>query len=235
MAHIEIDKDGMKVLVVSDMGARFDPVTDKELPRRKVENLEIVHSTEIARYYGLDHGDTGYGDNQVLGTWALVHGNIIGQRVAYNNEASAPLDRLIRVWEVEKDNRGVPIDTKEKIVVNTNKHLGALTYALTEDLDDGMYVRYADLVRFAKAQGWTKNGGWPAQRPIASNVDVAAIVAAVMQAMQAQKPAPLPASEPRPPAERSPKQLAHDAWMAAGKPEPRDEWKIEWMNDHGAT
>lgn len=213
MSHNEIDRDGMKVLVVSDMGARFDLETGLEIPRRSVENLEIVHASEIARYYGLDLGDVGLGDNRVLGTWSLVHLNLIGQRVAYNNDQQEVSDRYIRDWRVIKDSRGVPVDTKE--IVKAEKQI--------LDIDDGMYVRYADLVKFAKAQGWTPGGGWPAKSHAAPTVDIAAIVAAVMAAMNNQAEA----------TGRSPKQRAHDAWMSAGKPEPRDEWKAAWAEDNG--
>ena len=177
MAHTIEDRDGMQVLVVSDMGARFDPETGLEIKRRGVDNLAIVHSSEVARYYGIEHADVGMGDRRVVGVWNLVHDNIIGQRVAYNSETQAESDRYIRDWLVLKDGQGRAYDTKEIIK--------AVKQVL--DTDDGNYVRYDDLVKFAKAQGWTRGGGLPLANP-APTVDIAAIVAAVMQAMQAQPP-----------------------------------------------
>ena len=218
MTHTLIDRDGMQVLVVSDLGARFDLESGLEIKRRAIDNLAIVHSTEIARYYGIEHADVGTGDHKVVGVWNLVHDNIIGQRVAYNSETKTTSDRYIRDWILLKDGQGRAYDTKEVI-----KEVPQVL-----DTDDGNYVRYDDLMKFAKAQGWTKGGGLPEKNPVPV-VDVAAIVAAVMQALKVAPP------EPRAPLERSPKQLAHDAWMAAGKPEPRDEWKTEWMNDNAAT
>ena len=76
-----------------------------------------------------------------------------------------------------KDGQGRAYDTKEIIK--------AVKQVL--DTDDGNYVRYDDLVKFAKAQGWTKGGGLPLANP-APTPQIAAIVAAVMQAMQAQPP-----------------------------------------------
>ena len=174
MTHTTEQRDGMEVLVVSDMGRRFDPETGKELKVRQVNNLPIVHASEIARYYGLDLPDTGYGDNLRLGVWSLVNHNMIGQRVNYNSESEAKSDRIVRHWEIIKDPMGKPVDTKstlkeEKVVVET---------------DDGMYARLDDVLRFAAANGWTPGGGWPSKVGApAPQSDVAGIVAAVLAAL----------------------------------------------------
>lgn len=228
MPHILEDRDGMQVLVVSDMGKRFDLETGLEIKRRSIENLAIVHSTEIARYYGIEHADVGMGDRKVPGVWNLVHDNIIGQRVAYNSETQAESDRYIRDWLILKDGQGRAYDTKEIIK--------AVKQVL--DTDDGNYVRYDDLVKFAKAQGWTKGGGLPPTNP-APVIDIAAIVSAVMIAMQAnQKPTskfsvPEELDIPAEPKTRSPSQRAHDAWLKAGRPEDKDQWKLDWLEVNG--
>ena len=71
-----------------------------------------------------------------------------------------------------------------------------MTYELEGDTDDGMYVRHDELLKFAKAQGWTPGGGWPSKNPSAPAVDIAAFVAAVMAAMQVQPRDPLPTQFP---------------------------------------
>ena len=231
MTHSVIDKDGMRVLVVSDMNKLFDPETGLELKRRAVDNLEIVHSTEIARYYGLDHNDVGFGDSKVMGVWNYVYGNLIGTRVPYNTDEEVPAERFVRAWEILKDGQGRPYDTKEKVV--GQKFL--------KNADNGMYVRHSDLVKFAKAQGWKKDGGWPVKNQAAGGLDIAAIVAAVMAAMQANQPQPAPvALTPETPATatvepktRSSSQRAHDAWLKAGRPEPKDGWKADWIVANG--
>ena len=159
MAHEFTEIDGMKVLVVSAMNRRFDENGVELHTREFPEKLQIVHAEEIARYYGLDYQDVGYGDNRIPGVWSLVHGNIIGQRVPYNAETSAPLDRQVIVWEVIKDGRGMPIDTKEVIKINDNKTPGQTHYELTQETDDGMYVRLDDLMKFAKVRAGQKGQG----------------------------------------------------------------------------
>ena len=113
-----------------------------------------------------------------MGVWNYVHGNLIGPRVPYNTDEEVPAERFVRAWEILKDGQGRPYDTKEKVV--GQKFL--------KNADNGMYVRHSDLVKFAKAQGWKKDGGWPAKNQAAGGLDIAAIVAAVM-ARDAGEPA----------------------------------------------
>ena len=203
------NEDGMEVLTLTEMNRRFDK-NGNELARRQLGNLEVVHAKQIAEYYGLDYADVGYGDNVQLGVWSLVHRNIIGQRVPFNNEETVECDLIKFDWEVIKDGTGKPIDTKE---IRVEQKFQAET-------DDGMYVRLSDLKRYAKRQGWTKGGGWPAKNaPAAPTVDVAGIVAAVMAAMQAQ-PQPAAPVEEKQKRTLSPEHLAK---LAAGREAKRAE------------
>ncbi len=162
MTHTVRDHDGMKVLVVHDMERRFDD-DGKLVSSKAMNDLEIVHAQEIARYYGIPLRTIGRGDNEIPGTWAMVFSNEIGQRVPYNTEETRPGDRNVRVWKVIKDAAGNPMDTEEKVVrakvhYDGNKPTG---FPLVDELDDGMYVRLEDLLTYAAAQGWTKGGGRP--------------------------------------------------------------------------
>lgn len=174
--HEKIEKDGMTVLVVSEMNKRFD-AEGVELPTRDMKGSEIVHASEIARYYDIDLQDVGFGDNRVMGVWSLVFGNHMGQRVPYNSEATAQSDVNRREWRPIKDSRGQTIENKEKVV----------NHKVIIETDDGMYANYADVLRFAKANGWTKGGGRPV-KGAAPAIDINTIVAAVVAAMRAAEP-----------------------------------------------
>ncbi len=169
--HTVMDRDGMKVLVVKQMNKRFDK-NGKELPQRKFDNLEIVHASEIARYFGIDMQDVGIGDNRVLGAWSLVHGNHMGQRVPYNDESTQPGNINLRTFKEIKNERGQVIDTEEVIVEK----------AAPVETDDGMYARHADVLRYAAANGWSKGGGWP-HKAKPQQTDIGSIVAAVLSAL----------------------------------------------------
>jgi hypothetical protein len=210
--HDVSDHDGMKVLTVHQMNKRFDK-NGKELPVRDMKGLQIVHASEIADYYGLDLQDVGFGDNRQIGVWTLVHQNMIGQRVPYNSEEIKPLDRIVRVWKEIKDARGLTVDTEEIILVNKDP----TKYEVMQETDDGMYARLDDVLRYARANGWSKGGGWPAKNQKQANVDIAAIVAAVLAAL-GQHPQPLVAPPPAAP-EKTKRVLSpeHLAAMAAGR------------------
>ncbi len=161
--HTEKNHDGMKVLVVSDMNRKFDE--DGNLVSSKdMGNVEIVHASEIAKHYGIPLRTIGTGDNEVPGIWAMVHQNEIGQRVAYNSDHAERGNRHIRTWRIIKDANGQPIDTEERIVRatrhwNTNGIQG--DKLVTDETDDGMYVKLSDLLEFASTQGWSKGAGRP--------------------------------------------------------------------------
>ena len=189
MAHTyEEREDGLRVVVVGDLTKRYDPLTKKEIAQRDAPAEPIVHASEIARYYGIPLRTIGSGDNEVPGVWAMVHTNEIGQRVPYNTEESRPNHRYIRIHEHVYSAAGIPIDTRERIIENKNAQ--PIQYAMTDEVDDGMYVRLSDLLEYANAQGWTKGGGWPKHQPVvAPAVDVASIVAAVLAALGHAQPA----------------------------------------------
>lgn len=180
MTHAVEDRDGMRVLVVTDLGRRFHPDTGQEIPARRVD-AALVHSTEIARYYGLPHASVfDHRGNMVeAGVWELVHQNTIGLRVNYNTEDKRADNKDVREWDRIKDQAGHVIDTKEKIV----RHYGQ------SETDDGMYARYDDVIRYAKANGWTPGGGWPKKDQVvvqSAPLDptmLAQIVAATTQAV----------------------------------------------------
>lgn len=165
--HSVTDYDGMKVLVIHQMNKRFDPETGLELPQRKMDDVKVVHSTEIANYYGLPHHDIGIGKERQLGVWSFVFHNMIGQRIIYNTEETEPTDRYIRDWRKIVDSRGVAVDTKEIVKIDDTEH-GA--YKVRE-IDDGMYVRLSDLLEYAKVMGWKKGGGFPAGKVEAASED----------------------------------------------------------------
>jgi hypothetical protein len=174
MSHTEKDHDGMKVLVVADMNARFDE-EGKQVSAIDMEGLEIVHATEIAKYYGVPLRSIGQGDNEVKGVWAMVHANEFGLRVPYNSEASRRGNRNVRAWKVLKDANGNPLNTKEEIKRYTTHHndSGAAMrdLPLIEELDDGMYAKLADVLEYAAAQGWKKAGGRPGTGATAAHAD----------------------------------------------------------------
>lgn len=138
--HTDKNHDGMAVFVVSEMHKRHDE-DGNEIPGKPMPNVEIVHVNEIANYYGLDPRDV----------WPLVHGNVMGQRVAYNTEDMVDDDRSVREWKVLKNGAGQPTDTKEVIK--------SVKYKL--ETDDGMYAKLSDVLRYARIEGWTKGGGLP--------------------------------------------------------------------------
>jgi hypothetical protein len=228
MAHTkETREDGLAVLVVSDMNRRLDPRTGKPLAARKFDDV-IVHAKAIAEYYKIPMRDIGQGDNRIPGIWSMVHENTIGMRVNYNNEEKTASDRYVRKWEKIFNDAGQPIDTKETIVREDHE----------VETDDGMYVRLSELLEYAEANGWTKGGGRPqhAGPTQAAQVDVASIVAAVLAALGHSAPAQVDTAAPAQvdvePKQRSPKQRAMDAWLAAGRPENADEWKATWIAEH---
>lgn len=237
MAHDIIDHDGMRVLRVSDMHRRFDPKTGEPLPVRQV-NADIVHYTAIAEYYGLDPRDV----------WPLVHQQVMGPRVPYNTEDKQPGTRQIRRWKIITDKQtGQPLDTKEEIV-ETNVHWDGnkLTgVPIIDDQDDGMYVRLKDVERYAKAQGWRKGAGLPEKtgRTAASagteeKLDklIEMMTLFIASQMQQKDVAPIAAAYDKAvAADKAPslKKQAHNAWLAAGRPEPRDEFKANWIATNG--
>ena len=75
MTHTTETRDGMEVLVVSDMGRRFDPETGKELKVRQVNNLPIVHASEIARYNRM-RSVTGETFTELTHAWPSGFGSI---------------------------------------------------------------------------------------------------------------------------------------------------------------
>lgn len=169
MAHTVRNHDGMKVLVVHDMNRRYDEDGNLTLSK-EMGDLEIVHASEIAKYYGIPLRTIGRGDNEVRGIWAMVFDNEIGQRVPYNSEETKPGDRNIRTWRVKrKDADGNPIEREEKVVRATKswdqngdqKSQLAGNVPILDEIDDGMYVRLEDVLIFAEGQGWTKGGGRP--------------------------------------------------------------------------
>lgn len=174
MAHAHYDHDGMDCLVIDEMQRRLDPKTGKPLPARKMAGLKIVHASEIARHYGLDLADIGFGDNRQLGVWSLVNNQLIGRRIPYNSEETTIGNHIVRDWNVLKDVTGRAYDTEEILVEKP----------LTLETDDGFYIALDDVLKYAKVNGWTKGGGWPAKAASAApQVDIAAIVAAVLAAL----------------------------------------------------
>jgi hypothetical protein len=165
MTHTVEDHDGLQVCVVTDMHRRYDE-EGKLVSAKTVDNLKIVHASEIARYYNIPLRTIGRGDNMIPGIWAIVHDNEIGQRVAYNSEASRIGDRHVRSFKIIKDAAGNPMETVEKISNLKVHHKAGGEPAdgrppLVEETDDGMYVRLDDLLVYAQGQGWTKGGGRP--------------------------------------------------------------------------
>lgn len=163
MTHSIRDHDGMAVVVVHDMNRRYDE-DGKLISSKEMDNTEIVHAKEIAKYYNIPLRTIGKGDNEIPGIWAIVHSNEIGQRVPYNTEETRPGECNYRIWRVIKDAAGNPMDTEERIIRSTvHREAGGKADGgpLVEELDDGMYVRLSDLLPYAEAQGWTKGGGRP--------------------------------------------------------------------------
>lgn len=211
MAHTyETREDGLRVVVVGELTKRYDPITKKEVAQRDAPAEPIVHASEIAKYYGIPLRDIG----ETPGVWSLVHTNVIGQRVPYNTEETRPNHRYIRIHEHVFNQAGLPIDTRERIIENKNAQ--PIQYAMTDETDDGMYVRLSDLLEYAAAEGWSKGGGWPKHQPVAAPaVDVAAIVAAVLAALgHAPAASTVVESTPKPKRTLSPEHLAA---MAAGR------------------
>jgi len=238
MPHTIEDRAGLKVLNVGFMNRRLDPKNPrKELPAKKLDDV-LVHASEISRYYGIPLQSIGLGDNRVPGIWELVHSNAIGLRIPYNSETSKRGDFTERRWEKQFDTMDRPIGSEEK-VVNTDVYLAPDPRAgqpVMVDTDDGMYVRYSDLLLYAEANGWKKGGGRPKAK---TEIEMGGMAAIIAQAVAAAVPAVLASigkaekaddAEPR---ARSQKQLAQDAWLAAGRPEPRDEWKAAWLAHNG--
>lgn len=204
-----INHDGMHVLVVHEMQKRFDPETGAELPSPKMDDVQLVHSTEIAKYYGIDHADAGDGKDTVAGVWTMVFQNRLGRRVLFNTEETEPTNRYIRDWRILKDTRGVPYDTKEIIKIDDSEH-GA--YQVRE-VDDGMYVRLDDLLRYAKAKGWKKGGGHPEQvREAAGEDRLARLEGLVERLMLAVASTAVPAGD----APRQPEEKLHAASKKPG-------------------
>jgi hypothetical protein len=165
MAHTERSQDGMKVLVLQDMERKFDD-NGTLLSSKDMGGLEVVHATEIARYYGIPLRDIGKGDNLIPGIWTMVFENTFGQRVPYNHEKTDPnSNRNIRQFSEIKDAAGKTVDTKEVIVRSKFHHRdsGKLERGmpLAFETDDGMYVKLSDLLEYAEAQGWRKGAGRP--------------------------------------------------------------------------
>jgi hypothetical protein len=164
MSHTLREHDGLKVYVVTDMDRRFDE-EGKLLSSKEVDNLELVHASDIAKYFGIPLRDIGKGDSLVPGIWTMVFENTFGQRVPYNDDHQIPGDRNVRQFVEIKDATGKVVDTKEKIVLSKFHHRdsGKLERGMPLLIDtcDGMFVRLSDLLEYAEAQGWKKGAGRP--------------------------------------------------------------------------
>lgn len=214
--HQVEDRDGLRVLVVSDMQKHFHPQTGEELPSRKL-NTTIVHGKDIAEYYGIPYRTIIGADpvrDYVKGVWELIFDNEIGLRVNYNSEMTDKDTIEAMTWVNDKRN-------SDGMVIS--KKLERKQFRVSRETDDGMYVRYDDLMEYVAAQGWTKGGGRPKKdAPVASDQGsiVASVTAAVVATLQAMGIVPQAQAQAQPVVEPKPKRVMSDeqkAKMAAGR------------------
>lgn len=144
--HTYGNHEGMKTLIITSMqdSSTFESGVQVIIEGVKLEEpTEIVHYTEIAKFYGLNNRDV----------WPLVHSNAMGNRFAYNGGETLKgknANRNERFWKTITDANG-----------NQTKVERIRRVPYTSELDDGMYVKLEDVLYFADSQGWTKGGGKP--------------------------------------------------------------------------
>lgn len=179
------NRDGMRIFQIHQMQARSDkrgrPIVGKSFD----PPLEIMHASDIAEYYGLDIRDV----------WPLVHENLMGQRVPYNTGETKQDSHTERHWVTELDDHNQPQQVEAVREV-----------PITMDIDDGMYMRLKDVLYYAKAKSWTKDGGLPVSAAqAAASSDIAQLVEIVKVLLTKEQMAVI--TEPKPKRTLTPEHL----------------------------